>query len=93
LHIDPKVARGAGFERPILHGMATVDFAAHAVLRTLPGCETQRLKAMRARFTSPAIPGDTLRTELWVDGSVVSLRTTAVERGVVVLDNARVDVN
>ena len=93
LHADPEIARAAGFQRPILHGMATMGFAAHAVLRTLLGYDPRRLKAMRVRFTAPALPGDTLRTELWVDGQVVSLRTTAVEREIIVLDNARVDMN
>lgn len=93
LHADPVVARGAGFERPILHGMATMGIAAHAVLRTLLGYDPRRFRAMRVRFTAPALPGDTLRTDLWVDGSVVSLRTTAIERGAVVLNNARVDLD
>jgi len=92
LHADPAVARAAGFERPILHGMATMGVAAHAVLRALLDYDDSRFAAMRVRFTAPAFPGDTLRTELWVDGSVVSLRTTAVERGAVVLNNARVDL-
>jgi acyl dehydratase len=93
LHADPAVAAAAGFERPILHGMATMGVAAHAVLRTLLDYDATRLATMRVRFTAPTLPGDTLCTELWVDGMVVSLRTTAVERGVVVLDNARVDLN
>jgi acyl dehydratase len=92
LHADPAVARAAGFERPILHGMATMGVAAHAVLRTLLGYDAARFAAIRVRFTAPALPGDTLRTELWVDGDVVSLRTTAVERGAVVLNNGRVDL-
>ena len=93
LHADPAVARAAGFERPILHGMATMGIAAHAVLRALLGYDAQRFAAMRVRFTAPVLPGDTLRTELWVDGSVVSLRTTAIERGVVVLNHGRVDLH
>lgn len=92
LHADPEVARAAGFERPILHGMATMGVAAHAVLRKLLAYDATRFAAMRVRFTAPALPGDTLRTELWVDGPVVSLRTTAVERGAVVLNNGRVDL-
>jgi len=92
LHADPAVARAAGIERPILHGMATMGVAAHAVLRTLLDYDSSRFAAMRVRFTAPAVPGDTLRTELWIDGPVVSLRTTALERGVVVLNNARVDL-
>jgi acyl dehydratase len=93
LHADPAVAQAAGFERPILHGMATMGVAAHAVLRTLLDYDATRFAAMRVRFTAPALPGDTLRTELWVDGNVVSLRTTALERDVVVLNNARVDLH
>jgi acyl dehydratase len=92
LHADPAVARSAGFERPILHGMATMGIAAHAVLRALLDYDTTRFAGMRVRFTAPALPGDTLRTELWIDGNVVSLRTTAVERGAVVLNNGRVDL-
>ena len=92
LHADPAVANAAGFERPILHGMATMGVAAHAVLRTVLNYEEARFAGMRVRFTAPALPGDTLRTEMWVDGTVISLRTMALERNVVVLDNARVDM-
>ena len=92
LHADPVVAQAAGFARPILHGMATMGVAAHAVLRALLDYDSSRVAAMRVRFTAPALPGDTLRTELWADGRVVSLRTTAVERNVVVLNHARVDL-
>ena len=44
--------------------------AAHAVLRTLLDYDAARFAGMRVRFTAPALPGDTLRTELWVDGNV-----------------------
>ncbi len=92
LHADPAVAAAAGFPRPILHGMALMGVAAHAVLRTVLDYDETRFAGMRVRFTAPAWPGDTLRTEMWVDGRAVSLRVTAVERNVVVLSNARVDL-
>lgn len=92
LHADLQVARAAGFDRPILHGMALMGVAAHAVLRTVAGYDDSRFAGMRVRFTSPALPGDTLRTEMWVDGPRVSLRTTAIERQVTVLNNAWVDL-
>lgn len=92
LHADPEVARAAGFERPILHGMATMGVAVHAVLRTVADYDAARIAGMRVRFTSPALPGDTLRTEMWIDGARVSLRSTAVERNVIVLNNAWVDL-
>jgi acyl dehydratase len=88
LHADPTVARAAGFERPILHGMATMGVAAHAVLRTLLGYDVSAFAGMRVRFTAAAVPGDTLRTEMWQDGQKISLRMTAVERNAVVLNHA-----
>ncbi|MBI5276484.1 MAG: MaoC family dehydratase N-terminal domain-containing protein [Burkholderiales bacterium] len=92
LHADPEVAAAAGFERPIMHGMATMGVAAHAVLRTLLGYDSRRFAGMRVRFTAPVFPGETLRTEMWVDGDVVSLRTVATARNAVVLDKSRVDL-
>lgn len=92
LHADPVVAQAAGFSRPILHGMAIMGVAAHAVLRSALNYQSERFASMRVRFTAPVLPGDTLRTELWLDGSVVSLRTRALERDVLVLDQGRVDL-
>lgn len=92
LHADPAVAAAAGFSRPILHGLATMGVAMHALLKTLLAYDAGAVRAMRVRFTAPVLPGDTLRTELWRDGDVVSLRTTAVDRNVVVLNAGRVDL-
>lgn len=92
LHADPAVASAAGFKRPILHGMALMGVAAHAVLRTVLEYDNTRFAGMRVRFTAPALPGDTLRTEMWQQEGTVSLRTTAIERGVIVLNNARADL-
>ena len=93
LHADPTVARSAGFERPILHGMASMGIAAYAVVHGVLGNDTSRFAGMRVRFTAPAVPGDLLRHEVWLDGNVVSLRTIAPARGVTVIDNARIDLN
>jgi acyl dehydratase len=93
LHAVPEVARAAGFERPILHGMATMGIAAHAVLRGMLGYDTSAVSRMKVRFSAPAFPGETFRTELWRDGGVISFRTTALERGVVVLNNGLVQLN
>jgi len=92
LHADPAVAQTAGFARPILHGLATMGVAMHAVLKTLLGYDATSVRGMRVRFTAPVLPGETLRTELWRDGAVISLRTTAVERGAIVLNAGRVDL-
>ena len=93
LHADPATARRAGFTRPILHGMCTYGFAARAILQTACGYDAARLKTLGARISSPVYPGDVLRTELWIDGAVVSYRTIVPDRdNVVVLNNGRADV-
>ncbi|MGI4954962.1 MAG: MaoC/PaaZ C-terminal domain-containing protein [Janthinobacterium lividum] len=92
LHVEPAVAAAAGFPRPILHGMCTMGVACHAALRTLLDYDAGAFRGMRVRFTAPVLPGETIRTELWRDGDVVSFRSHVVERGVVVLNAGRIDV-
>jgi acyl dehydratase len=92
LHVDPDVARAAGFERPILHGLATWGVAGHAVLKTACAGAPEKLGSLYARFTAPVYPGETIRTELWFDEGTVSFRSSALERGVVVLNNGRAEL-
>lgn len=92
LHVDPQVARAAGFERPILHGLATYGAVGRAVLHGLCGGRTSALKRYDVRFSSPVYPGETLRTELWrVGPGAAVLQTTVLERGVRVLSDGWVE--
>ena len=92
LHASPKVARAAGFERPILHGLCTLGVAGHAILKTCCGYDVSRFKSLALRFSAPVYPGETIRTEMWRDGPVVSFRARVVERDTVVLNNGRAEV-
>ena len=92
LHASPAVAKAAGFERPILHGLSTYGVAGHAILKTQCGYDPAKLKTMDLRFSSPVFPGETIRTEMWRDGNIVSFRATALERDIVVLNNGRAEV-
>jgi acyl dehydratase len=92
LHAEPAFAKAAGFPRPILHGLATFGVAGHALLKSVCAYDTTRLTAMAGRFSAPVYPGETIRTEIWRDGSVVSFRCTAVERNVVAINNGRAEV-
>jgi acyl dehydratase len=87
LHIDPDRAEVAGFARPILHGIASLGVAAHAILRTLAGYDPARLAAIEARFARPIFPGETVRTEMWDNGGTVAFRCRTVERSEVAVDN------
>jgi acyl dehydratase len=92
LHIDPAVATEAGYKRPILHGGATYGVAGLAVLKTLCGYVPARLKRFDVRFSQPVYPGDTIRTEMWKLGPrQAALRSRALERDVVVLNNGFVE--
>jgi acyl dehydratase len=93
LHADPEFAKAAGFPRPILHGLATMGVAGHALLKSVCGYDPARLTAMSVRFSAPVFPGETLRTEIWQDsnraGAVVSFRLRVKERNAVAIDNGR----
>ena len=60
LHSDPTFAKRAGFDRPILHGLCTYGFTGRALLHAVCGSDPARFGAMRARFSKPTMPGDTL---------------------------------
>jgi len=92
LHADPAYAAKAGFKMPILHGRATFSIAGHALLKTLCGYDPARFVSMEGRFSSPVYPGETIRTEMWRDGNVVTFRSTVPERGVTVLNNGKAEI-
>jgi acyl dehydratase len=90
LHIDPAVAAKAGFDKPILHGLATYGNACRGILARYCGHDASRLKSIRARLTSPVFPGETLVLECWrAGGNEVAFRASVKERGVQVLANGR----
>ena len=65
IHSHPEVAREAGFDRPILHGLCFYGIAARVALKQLAGDDPARFKAMEARFAKVVMPGDTLVVEAW----------------------------
>lgn len=89
LHADPYIATAAGFPVPILHGLCTYGIACRAILQTICDYDHTLIEGFDARFSAPVIPGDTIRTDMWQDGNIVSFRCTAVERDIIVLRNGR----
>jgi acyl dehydratase len=92
LHADPETARRAGFDRPVLHGLATFGMAGCALVREVCAHDPARVRSMSVRFAAPVYPGETLRTEIWQEGSAVSFRTIALERDVVALKHGRAEL-
>ncbi|MEO1679614.1 MAG: MaoC/PaaZ C-terminal domain-containing protein [Pseudomonadota bacterium] len=92
LHVDPDVAAAAGFDRPILHGLCSFGIATRAILATYCDYDPDRLRAIKLRFSKPVYPGETIRVEMWREGSEISFRATVADRGVVALDHGRAEI-
>ncbi len=94
LHADPAVARAAGFERPILHGLCTYGMAAHALLRTVCNHDAARIRSVAVRFTAPVTPGETVRFQFWDAGNgVFHLRASVDARNAIVLNNGLIELS
>ncbi|HKU17268.1 MAG TPA: MaoC/PaaZ C-terminal domain-containing protein [Steroidobacteraceae bacterium] len=92
LHIDPEVARSAGFERPILHGLGAYGMVGRALIKTLCGDDPGRLRRLDVRFTNPVYPGEPLRVEIWqVGAGDAAFRLVAADRNLVVQDFGRIE--
>lgn len=46
-----------------------------------------RIQQFDVRFSSPVFPGDTIHTDMWIDGETVSFRSRVAEREALVLNN------
>lgn len=86
IHADPAIARMAGFQRPISHGLNTMGIACRAILKRYAPRRPERLASMAVRFVSPALPGDTIRLEMFEEKDAIRFRAWAVERRALVLD-------
>ena len=87
LHASPIVARNAGFQAPILHGLSTLGVMTHALLRICCNYEPDRFKRIRLRFSSPVLPGETIRTEIWRNGNEIAFRCKSLEQDKIVINN------
>jgi acyl dehydratase len=89
VHVDPRVARKAGFPRPILHGACTASIACREIVKQVCKYDQSRVEEFDVRWTSPAFPGERIETSMWLDDGVVSFRCRSVERDKIVIDNGR----
>lgn len=93
LHVDPEVAVAAGFERPILHGLASYGLVTKALVDGCLEGDPTRLRGLEVRFAGVLFPGETLRTVVWQAGDRLVLQATCPERdGAPVLSHATATV-
>jgi len=93
LHTDPEVARRAGFDAPIIHGLCTFGMVCKTVVDHALGGDTSRVKRFQARFSGPVYPGETLVTAIWEEGSRIVLETRVKERDAPALSHAAITLN
>ncbi|RZK96394.1 MAG: 3-alpha,7-alpha,12-alpha-trihydroxy-5-beta-cholest-24-enoyl-CoA hydratase [Rhodococcus sp. (in: high G+C Gram-positive bacteria)] len=93
LHADPDFAAAAGFERPILHGLASYGVVCKSVVDGMLDGDPTRLRRYAVRFAGSLYPGETVETAVWQDGDRFTLRATCPERdGQPVLTHATMEV-
>jgi acyl dehydratase len=68
IHVDENVARMAGLPGIIVHGLCTMAFTSKVMIDKLCGGDPTRLKRLRARFSKPVLPGQTITTKIWREG-------------------------
>jgi len=93
LHADPQIARAAGFDAPILHGLCTYGICCRAVLQAYCEFEPSRLKSLAVRFSAPVVPGDTITVRLWKDAQTISFDAGVTARGVTVIKNGKAQIH
>jgi acyl dehydratase len=89
LHADPELAKRVGFPVPILHGLCTYGTACRTILREVAKYDHTKITGFDVRFSSPVYPGETIVTDMWVDGKTVSFRCRLKERDVTVINNGK----
>ncbi|CAL8995471.1 unnamed protein product [Prunus brigantina] len=85
LHSDPTFAKVAGFTRPILHGLCTLGFSVRAIVKCICRGDPNLVKCISGRFLLHVYPGETLLTEMWLEGLRVIYQTKVKERSRTVL--------
>jgi acyl dehydratase len=89
LHRDPKIAKMAGFEKPIIHGLCTYGTTCRAIITNVLDYASETITGYDVRFSSPAYPGETVAVDVWKDGNIVSFRARVPARNVTVINNGK----
>ena len=76
LHVDPEFSKMGGFKTPILHGLCFFGISGKHVYKSYGP-----FKSIKVRFVGTVLPGQKLRTEMWMEDGKVIFQTKVVETG------------
>jgi acyl dehydratase len=85
LHIDPRFAAKAGFDRPILHGLCTYGIVAKALVDHLLDGDPGAVASWSCRFAASVYPGETLTIRALEQDNQIVVEVGVREREAVVL--------
>ncbi|HUO46796.1 MAG TPA: MaoC/PaaZ C-terminal domain-containing protein [Acidimicrobiia bacterium] len=88
LHADPAFAAFAGFDRPILHGLATFGVVCKAVVDSLLGGDVGAVAGFGGRFSGVVFPGEIIATSMWRENDGIVINAAVVDRDAPVLSPA-----
>lgn len=66
IHVDKDFAKAVGLPDIILHGLCTLAFATQAIVDTIAGGDSRKVKRVKTRFSNPVLMKDILTTEGWL---------------------------
>jgi len=96
IHLDENTARLAGLPGIIVHGLCTMAFASKVMIDHLCNRDPRRLKRLRAHFSRPVFPRQTVTTAVWTqpdrDGLKVYAYKTVNPEGKAVIKEGMVEV-
>jgi len=93
LHIDPSFSAILGFNQPILHGLCSFGIAVKHILDTYCDSDVSCFKSVKVRFAKPVVPGQTIQTNMWLEGNRVYFECKVLETNTVVINGAYADLN
>ncbi|KAH7963409.1 hypothetical protein HPB52_020995 [Rhipicephalus sanguineus] len=85
--------RLCGFPQPIMHGLCSFGYATRHVLKQYAGNDVRRFKSIKARFTGPVVPGQSIRTEMWKDGNRIIFQCSVPESNKQIISGGCVELH
>lgn len=79
---------GSGFEEPILHGLCSFGISCKHIVERYG-----MIKNIKARFVGTVIPGQTLRTEMWNEGSIIIFQTRVKDTNKLCIGSSAVELH
>ena len=76
-----------------MHGLCSLGHATRHVLKHFCGDDVTKFKALKARFSKPILPGQSIRTEMWKEGNRVFVQCKVDETGNTILSGGYVDLH